>query len=162
MFFGGEIIRILVFSDTHGIIEGCIRTVDRIKNVDMILHAGDVTADAQDLSYIFSDIPLRYVTGNCEISRADTNLEIMAGNKKIFLTHGHLYNVKNESAYTSLQNHARSIGADIAVFGHTHKPLCHNLGGLILLNPGSAKYSGTYGIIEIEDNGRVGACVLDM
>ncbi len=159
--FGGEIIRILVFSDTHGIIEGCIRTISNIGAVDMILHAGDTSGDAADLSYIFPDIPIRYVSGNCEISRADTNLEIVAENKKIFLTHGHLFNVKNELACTSLIKHSKAIGADIAVFGHTHKPLCQNLGDLILLNPGSAKYGNTYGVIEIE-NGRIGACVLDI
>lgn len=127
----------------------------------MILHAGDVSADAADLSYIFPHIPTRYVCGNCEYSSVSPDLEIEADGKKIFLTHGHFYNVKNEISCTTLINRARGIGADIAVFGHTHNPLCTNLGDLIILNPGSAKYGKTYGVIEIE-NGRIGACVLDM
>ncbi len=154
--------RILVFSDTHGYIENCIRTITRIGDVDMIIHAGDTSSDAADLSYIFPEIPVRYVSGNCEVSRLETNLEIMADSKKIFLTHGHLYNVKNEPSCSTLIGHAKQINADIAIFGHTHKPLCQNLGDLILLNPGSARYGNTYGVIEIEDTGRVGACVLDI
>lgn len=151
--------RILVFSDTHGYIDSCISEVERIGKVDMILHAGDVSADAAVLASIFPDIPVRYVCGNCEISRASTELEIDAEGKRIFLTHGHCYNVKYESAYTSIIK--RTEGKfDIAVFGHTHKPLCDNLGGLILLNPGSVRYTSTYGVIEIED-GKLRAAVLE-
>ncbi len=153
--------RILVFSDTHGMTDPCINTVNKIAKVDMILHAGDVSQDAEDLSYIFPDIPVRYVCGNCEISRIAHELELDVEGKRIYLTHGHMHNVKYEAAYTSLIARAQKCGADIAVFGHTHKPICNNLGNLILLNPGSVRYGNTYGVIEIED-GRLKAAVLDI
>lgn len=153
--------RILVFSDTHGMIDSAIATIHRIGAVDMILHAGDVSSDAEDLSYIFPEIPVRYVSGNCEMSRVQSELIVEADGKKIYLTHGHLHNVKYESGYSTLIKKAKETGADIAVFGHTHKPICHNFGDFILLNPGSARYSSTYGVIEIED-GKIGAAVLDM
>ena len=153
--------RILVFSDTHGMIDSCISTVGRIGTVDMILHAGDVSSDAEDLSYIFPDIPVRYVCGNCEMSRIQHELLIEAEGKRIYLTHGHLHNVKYEAGYSTLIKKAKDENADIAVFGHTHKPLCQNLGDLILLNPGSVRYGSTYGVIEIE-NGKIGTAVLDM
>lgn len=153
--------RILVFSDTHGMIDSCISTVSRIGAVDMILHAGDVSSDAEDLSYIFPDIPVRYVCGNCEMSRIQHELIVEAEGKRIYLTHGHLHNVKYEAGYSTLIAKAKAANADIAVFGHTHNPLCHNLGDLILLNPGSARYGSTYGVLEIE-NGKIGSAVLDM
>ena len=153
--------RILVFSDTHGMIDSCISTVGRIGTVDMILHAGDVSSDAEDLSYIFPDIPVRYVCGNCEMSRIQHELLIEAEGKRIYLTHGHLHNVKYEAGYSTLIKKAKDENADIAVFGHTHNPLCQNLGDLILLNPGSVRYGSTYGVIEIE-NGKIGTAVLDM
>lgn len=153
--------RILVFSDTHGVIENCISQIARIGAVDMILHAGDVSADAVDIASIYPNIPVRYVCGNCEISRADAECVVEAAGVRIFLTHGHGYRVKYEPDYRTLQNRGRQLGADVCVFGHTHKPLCHKLGDITLLNPGSSRYGGTYGVIEIEE-GRIGCAVLDM
>lgn len=153
--------RILVFSDTHGMIEPCIKVISRIRDVDMILHAGDVSSDAEDISYVFPDIPVKYVCGNCEMPRVSAELEFEADGKKIYLTHGHMHNVKNEYAYTTLINRAKTSGADLAVFGHTHKPVCENFGDFVLLNPGSARYGNTYGVVEIED-GKLRAAVLDI
>ena len=153
--------RILVFSDTHGMIDNCISTVERIKDVDMITHAGDVSADAEDLQSVFPDIPVRFVSGNCEMPRAPIDIEFDAGGKKFFVTHGHAYSVKSDREYRQLTLHAREIGADIAIFGHTHSPLCDNKGDLILLNPGSVRYGRTYGVVEIED-GKMRAAVIDV
>lgn len=153
--------RILVFSDTHGIIEPCITAINRSGKVNMILHAGDVSRDAEDLSYIFPDIPVRYVPGNCEVSRLNTVDLIDLGENKIFLTHGHLHSVKYESEYTTIKKSAEALGANICVFGHTHKPILDNNGSLIMLNPGSTRYGNTFGVIEIEE-GKAKACILDI
>ena len=51
-------------------------------------------------------------------------------------------------------------GADLAVFGHTHIPFYENSGNLILLNPGSIKYTRTFGIIEI-DGSKICADICD-
>ncbi len=153
--------RILVFSDSHGVIGNCLSQIARIGAVDMILHAGDVSADAEDIASVYPDIPVRYVSGNCEMSRADTESIVEADGVRIFLTHGHGYRVKYEPDYATLLRRGRQVGARVCVFGHTHKPLCHNLGDITLLNPGSSRYGGTYAVIEIED-GKVGCAVLDM
>lgn len=153
--------RILVFSDTHHTTDDCIRIINLIKpsGLDMILHAGDCTVDAEDLSYIFPEIPLHFVRGNNDFSRAPSDMLINAGGHRIFLTHGHGFGVKYDDAYRALAEHAFSVGADCAVFGHTHIPYCAHSGKLILLNPGSIKYGRTYGIIETQD-GRIKADVL--
>lgn len=155
--------RIIVFSDTHHYIDDCIHIVESIIpcGVDMILHAGDCNEDGLDLQSIFPDIPVKYVQGNNNMSRTvPYEMMIDAQGVKIFLTHGHMYGVKYDSSYAKLAKAASEQGADIAVFGHTHMPYCAAEHGLRLLNPGSIKYGGTYGVIEI-DEGKISMDVIN-
>ena len=64
---------------------------------------------------------------------------IDADDKKIFVTHGHMYNVKYDHNYHTMKEKGLSIGADAVIFGHTHIPYCENFGNILLLNPGSVK-----------------------
>ena len=150
--------RIIVFSDTHGNFDGCIKVLINIIDVDMVLHAGDHIKDAQRLEAIFPDIPFFYVPGNCDYSEKAQDLIITAEGKQIFLTHGHAYAVKYEYDYMTITNAAKEKGCALAVFGHTHLPLCDLSKEVGLLNPGSTKSSITYGVIEIE-NGILKAAV---
>ena len=152
--------RILVFSDTHKRIDDCIRVIERIKDVDMIIHAGDHASDAKELQKMFLDIPVWYVRGNCDFTYDDEEIIVEAEDKKIMVTHGHLYNVKNDMGYATLKEKAKKLGADIVVFGHTHIPYNENLGDLFVLNPGSVKSGRTFGVIEVE-NGKIGTAVCD-
>lgn len=150
--------RILVFSDSHHDCKICADVINRIIGVDMILHAGDHAEDAKRLSRLFPEIPLHFVAGNCDFDGGAKESVIEADGKKIFLTHGHLYRVKNELEYTSLFERAKALGCDCAVFGHTHLGLCEVRGGITLLNPGSIRYGRTFGVIETED-GKLRAAV---
>lgn len=152
--------RILVFSDTHKSISTCVKTVDNIIGTDMIIHAGDHSSDAEELQKIFPEIPIKYVRGNCDFSLSPTELVVEAEGKKIFITHGHLYNAKTEGDYCSLKKKGEEIGCDLVVFGHTHIPYNEAFGNITLLNPGSAKYTRTFGVIEIE-NGILKTSVID-
>ncbi len=151
--------RILAFSDSHQDINSCISVINRIIGVDMIVHAGDHASDAQRLASLF-DIPVNFVSGNCDFADAPKELVFSADGKKIFLTHGHLYNVKNDLEYSSLLRRAKELSCDCAVFGHTHQSLCDIKDGITLLNPGSIRYGKTFGVIEIEE-GRLRAAVCD-
>lgn len=152
--------RILVFSDSHHDIESCKSVVNRLIGIDMIVHAGDHAQDAQELARLFSDIPINYVLGNCDFADAPKELVFTAGGKRIFLTHGHLYNVKNDLEYSCILERAKELGCNCAVFGHTHQGLCNIKDGITLLNPGSIRYGKTFGVIEIED-GKLRAAVCD-
>lgn len=145
--------RILVFSDTHHDISAAVSVIDKI-GADMIIHAGDHDTDAERLQKIYEDIPVKYVRGNCDYSSSPLDLNLDVGGKKIFITHGHSYNVK--SSYLAIQYKAEEEGADLVIFGHTHIPYCYNSGRRILLNPGSLKSGRTFGITEIE-NGKISA-----
>ena len=152
--------RIIVFSDTHKNIDACIRVVENIKDVDMIIHAGDHCSDANELQKVFPDILVQYVRGNCDLSQAPDEITVLAEGKKIFVTHGHLYNVKSEENYQTLKKKAYEVGAEVVVFGHTHIAYNEKLVDLTILNPGSIKYGRTYGVIEVE-NGKIGTATCE-
>lgn len=152
--------RILVFSDSHRDIESCIKVINNIVGVDMVLHAGDHISDAKELCRMFPEIAFEYVPGNCDFSSDDSDVVVEAQGKKIFLTHGHGYSVKYDDTFSELYNKAESLGCDCAVFGHTHQSLCDPRRKVLLLNPGSIK-NGTYGVIEIE-NGVLKAAICNI
>ena len=152
--------RILVFSDSHHDVKSCINVINNIIGVDMILHAGDFADDAEKIKEAFPDITVNYVAGNCDFGIAPKELVFHLGGKKILLTHGHLYNVKNDYGFSALISHAEELGCDCAVFGHTHRGFCDTNGRITLLNTGSIRDGKTFGVIEIE-NGKLRAAVCD-
>lgn len=141
--------RILVFSDSHRDTNTCSKVINSIIGIDMVIHAGDHAEDAELLKKQFPDIPINYVSGNCDFGTAPKELIFTAENKKIFLTHGHLYDVKSDIFPLFLR--AKELGCDCTVFGHTHSGLCDVRSGISLLNPGSIRYGRTFGVIEIEN-----------
>lgn len=133
--------KIAVFSDTHKKISG-VRQVILDEKPDLILHLGDHIQDAYRLRELFPDIPLECVPGNCDYApaEADTKLITVRG-LTLMLTHGHNYRVKYEPQ--SLLNAAYFQGADMVLYGHTHRPVNERIEGLYVVNPGTAG-SGTH------------------
>lgn len=150
--------RILVFSDTHHGVTMCRQIINTIP-CDLIIHAGDLVVDARWIEREFPDKEIIYVHGNCDMP-ADAPGEAIAeiGGVRIFIVHGHRHGVKFEHDYNTLIQAAKTAGCRVAVFGHTHCSYCEDRDGVLLLNPGSARYS--YGVIEIED-GKPTACVIE-
>lgn len=143
--------RILIFSDSHGYINDCIHLIDTL-SPNAVIHAGDCVHDCEDIMAVYPDLPMHCVCGNNDFSALfPWDLTVFEGNKKIFITHGHKYCVKYESEYRTLVARAEEIRADLCVFGHTHIPYNDIKNGLTLLNPGSIRYTRTYGVCEIEN-----------
>lgn len=142
----------LIFSDSHGYFQGITDAVCSEKNIDLIIFAGDVQRDADNILNSYPQIPLAYVLGNNDWSVHGVPFDKVFefGGKRFFLTHGHMYHVK--SSLYSLRQKAREVGADICVFGHTHIAHCREEDGILMLNPGSAWSS--YMVLEI-NNGEV-------
>lgn len=94
--------------------------------------------DAQRLSDWYPELPLVQVCGNCDgwCDVPDERL-LHVGGRTLLLTHGHSYRVK--SGLDLALSAARSSGADILLFGHTHLPLCDRQGALWVLNPGTIR-----------------------
>lgn len=129
--------RIGIVSDSHGdtrIFEKML-AVHGAADAELWLHAGDFALDADDLEALSEKRVIR-VLGNCDLfvdGVYDETMVEVAGHR-IFLTHGHLFNVRFDTAM--LREAAREAGADIAVYGHTHVALEEH-GEVTVLNPGS-------------------------
>ena len=139
----------LVFSDSHGNLEYMKQAVEDQKP-DGVLHLGDMCRDAQRLAELFPDLPIEGVRGNCDLGERNISVEqeIFIAGKRLWLLHGHTYQVKY--GVGMLVSEARARGVDAVLFGHTHQPLCYREGRLWVLNPGtvSGRPRATCGILE--------------
>jgi putative phosphoesterase len=109
----------------------------------IILHAGDLTS--LGVLDAFAGKRLFAVHGNmCDRAATSTlpacrTLEL--GGFTIVLTHGHRlgYGDLEERLLMSFPE------ADCIVYGHTHRPVCHRVGTVLMVNPGSFSATGRYG-----------------
>ena len=145
-----------VFSDTHGNNFPMLEAARQAK-ADVFIHLGDHDRDARLLRQAFPDTPLYSVCGNCDINPlSPERLTVGLGPVKAFLTHGHLYNVSPWQA-DSLVYAAQEQGASLALFGHTHRAVYEQLGGVTLVNPGTAGrgLNLSWALVTIHDNGAI-------
>ena len=75
---------------------------------------------------------------------------------KAFLTHGHRYAVRSGRLDTLLYA-AECSGAQIVMFGHTHRAGFDNIGGMFVLNPGTAGQglNRTWAKLELGPTGEI-------
>lgn len=145
----GVRMKALVLSDSHKNFNSIRRAVEREPDADLLIHAGDVQRDVDDILDAWPELPCEYVLGNNDfcVTGVPSQRLFEFGGKRIFLTHGHMYRVKSSTA--RLVQKARAMGADICIFGHTHLPCLEEQDGIWVLNPGTAWRS--YATIEITD-----------
>ncbi|MCS5421165.1 MULTISPECIES: metallophosphoesterase family protein [Psychrilyobacter] len=141
--------KVLIVSDSHSRLDNLMKIWEK-EVPDVVISAGDYSKDVEELSYIYEDSEYYIVRGNCDYmdNNTEDNLEFELSDKKIFLTHGHLYGVK--TSYDYLRMEANDRGTDLCIFGHTHIPYLEEE-GMILFNPGAVK-DGLYGILEINND----------
>lgn len=151
--------RILVLSDSHGNVENMARCVE-LTEPDVILHLGDCQRDAETLHRQFPSLPMQSVPGNCDWGAVDAP-EVLTeyGGVRILMMHGHTRNVK--ASTLSAVYAAREMGAQVLLFGHTHRPLVDYDGALYTMNPGAAgdHLHPTCGVLTIE-NGKASCATL--
>ncbi len=147
--------RILVVSDTHGDLNRLIRAVTAQPKAEIIVHCGDGDEQVQYLMENYRDKMIVGVRGNCDWASLLPPVETLSVcGKKIFITHGHLYNAK--TGLYQITSAAREQNADILLFGHTHIPMSTYDDGLHILNPGSCHgYLASYGYIDITQSGEI-------
>lgn len=149
--------KVLIMSDTHRDVSNAITAIKNEGKIDMCLHLGDVEWDAAVLEE-YLECPLYMVKGNNDfLGLCPEELEINIAGHKAFLTHGHRYLVN--LGVERLMDEAASRGADIAIYGHTHKPIIWETDGMTVLCPGSISYprqnkrKKTYIVMEVDDDG---------
>lgn len=143
--------RILVFSDSHGSEKTLETAMLQHRDAELIIHLGDGERDLEGLGYAVAGRRVVQVCGNCDFYSLLPNNEIVfAGGVKIFCSHGHTELVKHGTQ--SFVEKAKSAGARIALYGHTHQSVTAYDDGLHIMNPGCAR-NGEYGVIDITPSG---------
>ncbi len=119
--------RIGILSDTHGYLSPKVHQL--FKSVDLIIHAGDIGADAI-IPELNSIAPVTAVCGNTDYG--------------VFLTHFNEFETLTVGEFSLKITHIpwtfRQPTEDnlIHISGHTHKPRIDRENGVLVINPGSA------------------------
>jgi len=144
--------KLFIASDIHGSSYYCKQMIDAFEreNADKMLLLGDILyhGPRNDLPREYNpktviDMLNRYkdkilcVRGNCdtEVDQMVLSFPVLAdycvifdGEKSIYATHGHVYNLDNLPPLSE---------GDILLHGHTHIPVCIKKDGYTYMNPGS-------------------------
>lgn len=142
----------LITSDSHGLVYELKQIIDRHKEeVELVIHCGDSELNVDH--EVISDVLI--VRGNCDGDRRFPNERIEEiGNEKLYITHGHHYNVK--MTYVPISYRAEEVGATIVCFGHSHVATAFMENNIIYINPGSIYFprqikEKTYAICDMND-----------
>jgi|SRR5579872_4305366 len=121
-----------LISDTHGLVRP--EVFDAFDGVALILHAGDVGGE-DVLTELRAIAPVRAVHGNTDPAGATglvQSLGLELDGVSVHVSHGH------ELGQPTPEKLLRQYGADVIVYGHTHRPLIEQSGRRLVVNPGAA------------------------
>ncbi len=128
-----------ILSDTH-IPERASKIPEKVfsvfKNVDMILHAGDLVS-FDVVNELEKIAPIKCSQGNMDRVygvKLPKNVVFEAEGFKIGLNHGEVY---PRGDTQQLKYIAMEMGVEILITGHTHWPFINKVDNILLLNPGS-------------------------
>lgn len=149
--------RIGVVSDSHGDLYMLDRAISLMGEIDMLIHLGDHYRDIIKVNNKYN-YKIYYVPGNNDyISNNEGEKIIEVNKRRIFLTHGHRYNVN--LGIMSLAYKAEEEKVNIVLFGHTHRYNIEFNNDIFFLNPGSVSRprdkSASASILNIDDKGDV-------
>lgn len=148
--------KILIISDTHGRRSSIVKVAEKVGEVDMVIHLGDIAGDLDYVEEMF-DCEIHMIAGNndfmCGLPREE---ELEIEGKKVFITHGHLHKVGFGT--DDLYELAVRNGYDIVLYGHTHVQKVENHNGIYIANPGSLALprdgaEGKFILLEFDQNG---------
>ncbi|WP_231186326.1 metallophosphoesterase [Haladaptatus sp. DYF46] len=128
---------ITIVSDTHSATghELTGRTLNAVRNADLVVHAGDFTTAAALDAFEAESSRLVAVRGNNASEAVEDRLPadrtFEENGVRFALTH------RRRGGGTGLELFGRERGADVVVSGHTHRYLAEKAGEVLLLNPGS-------------------------
>lgn len=143
--------RILVFTDSHSRTGYLELALAMHPEADVIVHLGDYELDMEEIAGLIGNKKTVQVCGNCDYaSTLPTNELIVCEGKRILCTHGHMERVKHGEE--QLIEKAKSINADIVLYGHTHQMVNHYEDGLYVFNPGAA-FDRCFGVVDITPGG---------
>lgn len=149
--------KILIVSDTHRQLQNLKTVLEKVSPIDMLIHLGDVEGQEQQIREM-ADCHTEIIAGNNDFfSSLEREKSIWIGRYKVLLTHGHYYKVSLGTEL--LASDAAARGFQVALFGHTHRPVVEYHPGIILANPGSLSYprqdgrKPSYLILDLDSRG---------
>ena len=150
--------RILIASDTHGNIGYVCKAIEAIEKINLVIHLGDMCADARDLQSLYPRYEWVYVRGNNDFfDIGDDERLLERGGVKILLTHGHAYHVR--SGVDDLVRRAKELEAKAVFFGHTHVRMNEWVDDVLCVNPGGYNTMPCPGVMVAEiENGMLRVC----
>jgi len=160
---------VAVISDTH-LPRGARRIPDaclsRLRDADLILHAGDVVAESVLDELEVLGPPVHAVHGNMDElvvhERLPPTLVVEAGSTRIGMTHDPGPRAGREERLA-----ARFPGCAAVVYGHTHLPHVGRAGDVWILNPGSPTErrgapSHTMLVLDIAGDGTIRPVLIEL
>lgn len=151
--------RVLIVSDTHRDNDNYFKIIEKLKDVDLVVHCGDAEGSEYAISQATGCETLIVMGNNDFFSDLPREIETEIGGYRVWITHGHTYGVAMGSE--RIKEEALLRGFDIVMFGHTHRPLVDIDKDVIAVNPGSLSYprqdgrKPSYMIMEIDRAGAV-------
>jgi len=146
--------KILLISDTHGKTVALEALLEQYANeVQAVCHMGDHEDDLLKFQRNYPQLNMFAVKGNCDYSFSTPQEQILTGDKRILMVHGHQQGVK--MGLDRLAYYAKEKAVDACFFGHTHQPFQGVIGSVFMMNPGSltqprgAAKQKSYGLVEI-------------
>ena len=131
--------KLLILSDSHNSASAVERILHAESDANAVVFLGDGLRDLEEALTLHPKMKVYAVD------------QVV-----VFYTHGHMYGVKYD--LDTLADAAAARGAEVALFGHTHKPTALQKNGVFLFNPGSCGrcYTGpnTYGVMLL-DKGKI-------
>lgn len=164
---------LLVLSDSHGNKNKIREAIERQallparERPDYIVFLGDGVRDLAALSDHELATSVLAVKGNCDAFGAEATPKLLHpafSNFRAVMMHGDAFSVKN--GLENAVRYAVDQGADLLLFGHTHRPYFARLEAgmtaygillkkpLVVFNPGSIQ-QGSFGLISLSEQGIV-------
>ncbi|MFD1039551.1 metallophosphoesterase family protein [Virgibacillus byunsanensis] len=146
--------KVLIMSDSHGLTEEILEIKNR-HDIDHMIHCGDseLEMDTPEMAKFLK------VGGNCDFDDRypDEQVHSVDG-LHIFITHGHLHDVK--SNLMKLSYRAEENSAKVICYGHTHIAGAQKVADQLFINPGSVRLprnrpEKTYALMEWESKDNI-------
>ena len=142
--------RVLVLSDSHGHRRRMCRVLEQEADCPVVFFLGDGLSDLEKAKEAFPARKFVAVRGNCDPAGEYTSYDDFAyrfiEGHTIVATHGHRAAVRY--GLHDLLEKAKGVRADLALYGHTHRPSQETRDGVLLVNPG-ALCDGAYAILTL-------------
>ncbi|MBO5033043.1 MAG: metallophosphoesterase [Lachnospiraceae bacterium] len=150
--------KILIVSDTHRKNDNYMKVLQKLGKLDMVIHLGDIEG-SECIIQKAAGCPVEMVAGNNDFfSDLPSEKTLQIGRYCVMITHGHRYYIGMGNEM--LKKEAIARGADIVMYGHTHRPVIDISDEIIAINPGSLSYprqdnkKPTYIVMELDNNGK--------